>query len=81
MIDDYLLVRDPANSTSPLDSLSKRERQGLGLIAAGKTSKEIARSLQLSVSTVSTYRSRLMKKLGVEDITELIKFAVEHCLI
>lgn len=81
MIDDYLLVRDPENSTSPLDSLSERERQVLGLVAEGKTSKEIARSLHLSLSTVSTYRSRLMKKLGVEDLTELIKFAVEHRLI
>ncbi|MDZ7843455.1 MAG: response regulator transcription factor [Anaerolineales bacterium] len=81
MIDDYLLVRDPANSASPLDSLSERERQVLGLVAEGKTSKEIASSLHLSLSTVSTYRSRLMKKLGVEDLTELIKFAVEHRLI
>lgn len=64
--------------TSPLDSLSARERQVLQLVAEGRSSAEIAAQVHLSPKSVDTYRSRLMKKLGVADITGLVKFAVRH---
>lgn len=63
---------------SPLDSLSERERETLQLVAEGKTSAEIALALDLSPKSVETYRSRLMKKLGVKTIPALVKFAVRH---
>ncbi|HET7319527.1 MAG TPA: response regulator transcription factor [Nitrospirota bacterium] len=63
---------------SPLDSLSERERETLQLVAEGKTSAEIALALGLSPKSVETYRSRLMKKLGVKTIPALVKFAVQH---
>ena len=63
---------------SPLQSLSHRERQVLQLVVEGKTSAEIAKKIFLSPKTVETYRSRLMKKLGVNGMTELIAFAIEH---
>jgi DNA-binding NarL/FixJ family response regulator len=67
-----------ADGASPLDSLSTRERQVLQLVAEGKSSAEIARMVHLSPKTVETYRVRLMKKLGVANVTELVKFAVQH---
>lgn len=67
-----------AESASPLDSLSMRERQVLQLVAEGRTSAEIAAQAHLSPKSVDTYRSRLMKKLGVADITSLVKFAIQH---
>ena len=72
---------DPtAGRSSPLDSLSGREQQVLQLVVEGKSSAEIARIVHLSPKSVDTYRSRLMKKLGVSDVPSLVKFAVEHGL-
>jgi DNA-binding NarL/FixJ family response regulator len=65
---------------TPLERLSTREREVLHLTAAGATSVAIARRLSLSPKTVETYRSRIMRKLGVEDRTQLIHFAIEHAL-
>lgn len=64
----------------PLESLSKRECQVLQLVVEGRTSGEIASAINLSRTSVDTYRSRLMKKLGVSDIASLVKLAVQHGL-
>jgi DNA-binding NarL/FixJ family response regulator len=74
-------LREPgARATGPLDSLSARERQVLQLVVEGHSSAEIAGLVNLSPKSVVTYRSRLMKKLGVPDLTALVKFAVQHGL-
>ena len=65
---------------SPLDSLSARERQVLQLVAEGHSSAQIAALVHLSPKSIDTYRSRLMKKLGVADMAALIRFAVLHGL-
>jgi DNA-binding NarL/FixJ family response regulator len=65
---------------SPLDRLSRREREVLHLTVAGSSSAEIAQRLSLSKKTVDTYRSRVMEKLGVPDLTRLIHFAIEHAM-
>jgi DNA-binding CsgD family transcriptional regulator len=61
-----------------LDRLSQRERSVLALVVEGKPSVEIARRLTLSPKTVETYRSRLMGKLGVHNVAELVRFAIQH---
>jgi DNA-binding NarL/FixJ family response regulator len=61
---------------SPLDRLSQREREVLQLVVEGKTSSEIADILSLSPKSVETYRSRLMLKLGINNIPSLVKFAL-----
>ena len=66
------------SSNSPLASLSARERQVLQLVVEGRSSAQIALQIHLSPKTVETYRSRLMKKLGVADLPALVKFAVQH---
>jgi len=76
-------VPDPAASghlKSPVDSLSARERQVLQLVVEGKTSREIGHMIHLAPSSVQTYRTRLMMKLGVSDVPSLVKFALEHGL-
>jgi DNA-binding NarL/FixJ family response regulator len=65
-----------AARASPLDRLSAREREVLQLVVEGKSSAEIADIVHLSRKTVETYRSRIMKKLGVGDIPGLVKFAL-----
>lgn len=67
-----------ASRPGPLASLSVREREVLQAVVEGKTSAQIAAQMHLSPKTVETYRSRLMRKLGVEDLAALVKFAVQH---
>jgi DNA-binding NarL/FixJ family response regulator len=62
-------------------ALSPREQEVLKLIAAGKTSKEVATCLQLSVQTVETYRANLMSKLEVHNVAGLVLFAVRSGLL
>ena len=70
----------PLAIKSPLKNLSLRERQVLQLVVEGHASVDIADRLALSAKTVETYRSRLMQKLGVRNITALVKFAIQHGL-
>jgi DNA-binding NarL/FixJ family response regulator len=80
MMADYVRQREVAEAQSPLSSLSPREREILQLVVEGKSSAEIADMLFLSPKTVGTYRSRLMQKLGIDDLASLIKFAIQHGL-
>ncbi len=67
--------------TDPIDLLTSREREVLQMIAEGKTNKEIATSLNLSVYTVEAHRGRIMEKLNLHSTGELVRFALRHGLI
>ncbi len=67
--------------TDPLDLLTTREREVLQMIAEGKTNKEIATSLNLSVYTVEAHRGRVMEKLNLHSTGELVRFALRNGLI
>jgi two-component system invasion response regulator UvrY len=77
-----LLVTDLASHSegSPHESLSSREFEVMRLIASGKTLGEIAGTLCLSDKTVSTYRARLLEKMGLRNNAELIHYAVRNRL-
>jgi DNA-binding NarL/FixJ family response regulator len=79
-MESAMLEAGGSTARGPVESLSTRERQVLQLVVEGKSSAEIACTVHLSPKTVETYRSRLMKKLGVADVTALVKFAVQHGL-
>ncbi len=64
--------------SDPLERLSRREREVLELVIAGATSKKIGARLGIASASVDTYRSRIMVKLGIEDLPTLIRFAVEQ---
>ena len=67
------------HSESPsLDALSDREHEVLRLLGKGRSVKEIGADLHLSAKTVSTYRTRLLDKLGLKTTADLIRYAVEH---
>ncbi|HEY9141974.1 MAG TPA: response regulator transcription factor [Bryobacteraceae bacterium] len=76
VLDDYR-----RHVTNPIDMLSSREREVLQMLAEGKTNKEIAAILNLSVYTVDAHRGRIMEKLNVHSINELVRFAVRNGLI
>ena len=67
--------------TNPLDLLTSREREVLQMIAEGKTNKEIAASLNLSIYTVDAHRGKIMEKLNLHSTGELVRFAVRNGLI
>jgi DNA-binding NarL/FixJ family response regulator len=76
-----LLLRGYRNAESkgevnPLEALSEREQEVLGLTAEGFSSAEIGKKLFLSPKTVDTYRARLMQKLGLSHRSELVRFAL-----
>jgi DNA-binding NarL/FixJ family response regulator len=73
VVDDYIREHHPVD---PLGKLSARERQILHLVAAGKSTADIAQALALSPKTVDTYRSRLMQKLDIDSFAGLVKFAI-----
>jgi two-component system, NarL family, invasion response regulator UvrY len=63
------------------ETLSDREFEVLRMIASGKTVSLIAEELHLSVATVSTYRGRLLEKMGLTNTTELIRYALSNHLV
>ncbi|MGQ0732836.1 MAG: response regulator transcription factor, partial [Acidobacteriota bacterium] len=65
----------------PRTGLSDREQQVLHHLASGRTVSEAAASLGLSVKTVSTYRARLLGKLGLETNAALMRFALDEGLV
>ena len=67
--------------TDPVDLLSPREREVLQLIAEGKTNKEIATKLNLSVYTVDSHRGKIMEKLNLHSTGELVRFAIKRGLV
>jgi len=67
-----------AHVKSPLDRLSRREREVLQLVVEGKTGTEIAKILSLAETTPDVYRCRIMKKLGLTNAASLVKFAIQH---
>ena len=66
---------------SPDESLSRREHQVFRLIAQGKSIKEIAALLSLSIKTVSTYRSRVLQKMGMKNSAALVYYAVTNGMV
>jgi DNA-binding NarL/FixJ family response regulator len=65
----------------PHETLSDREYQVMCLLAAGKTITEIATELALSIKTVSTYRSRILDKLNLENTAQIIRYALKRGLV
>jgi DNA-binding NarL/FixJ family response regulator len=76
-----LRVARGSGEQSPLDSLSMRELQVLRRLAMGHTNREIASAYSISIKTVDTYRSRLLKKLNLRNNAELSRFAIQNRLI
>ena len=73
-------VQDQA-ATNPLGELTQRERDVLLRVARGRTNREAAAELGISVRTVETHRDSLMRKLGIRTVAGLTRFALEHRLL
>lgn len=76
VLDDYR-----KNVADPIDLLTSREREVLQMIAEGKTNKEIAGLLSLSVYTVDAHRGRILEKLNLHSATDLVRFALRKGIV
>ena len=72
---------DSGNQTMLHENLSDREFQVMCLIASGKTVKDIAKELNLSINTISTYRIRILEKMGMKSNAELTHYAIKNGLV
>ena len=81
MIDGYLGGKSMKRTKSVLDSLTKREREILKLIAEGYKNREVAGYLFISLKTVEKHRANLMKKLGLHNASALTAFAIEKGIV
>jgi DNA-binding NarL/FixJ family response regulator len=79
VVDEYL-HRSTEQGKSAYSILTDREREVLQLIAEGKSTKRIARELFVSPKTIEWHRSQLMKKLRIESVAELVKYAISEGL-
>jgi two-component system, NarL family, response regulator NreC len=81
LLDDYVRKLKRSGTEDPYDLLTPREREVLQLVAEGKSNKEVAQLLNLSVYTVETHRSNIMEKLNLHGVPELILYAVRKGII
>ncbi|MHA1873409.1 MAG: response regulator [Candidatus Heimdallarchaeaceae archaeon] len=72
---------EDSTGCSSHEKLSDREYQVMGMIASGKRIKEIADALSLSVKTISTYRTRILKKMNMKNTSQLIHYAIKAGLV
>jgi DNA-binding NarL/FixJ family response regulator len=79
VIEDY--IRRVGGHPGTLQALTARQREVLQLIAEGRTTKEIAHLLEVSVKTVETHRAQLMERLGIHDVAGLVRYAIRAGLV
>ncbi len=80
-ISDAVLTDYRKHVSNPVDLLTSREREILTMIAEGKTNKEIAGGLNLSVYTVESHRGSVMEKLNLHNTGDMVRFALRNGLI
>ena len=76
VIDDYLTLKKTSSREDLYAKLSNREREVFQMIAEGRSTKEVSDILCVSPSTVKTHRANIMEKLKIENISQLIQFAI-----
>lgn len=81
LLDDYVRKLQKLGAEDPYDLLTPREREILQLVVEGKSNKDVANMLSLSVYTVETHRSNLMEKLNLKGVPELMLYAVRKGII
>ncbi|MBI4780733.1 MAG: response regulator transcription factor [Oscillatoriophycideae cyanobacterium NC_groundwater_1537_Pr4_S-0.65um_50_18] len=79
VINDYM--RRVSTESNPIEQLTPRQREILQLIAGGKSTKEIAEALYISVKTVETHRMQLMDRLDIHDVAGLVRYAIRTGLV
>lgn len=84
VFEDFFQKEKTANTVSKLaksSALTKRENEVLALVASGRSNKEVADDLFISIKTVETHKTNILEKLGLKNTAELVKYAIKNGLI
>ncbi len=81
VVEGFLGKSALAAQEDPYEKLTDREKQVLKLVAEGKTNKDVAEVLAISVKTAMAHRANLMEKLGIHNKAELVRFAIERGIV
>ena len=78
VVDEYVGMSSSLSANPAFVVLTDREREALQLIAEGKSTKEVADALSVSVKTVETHRRNIMEKLNLHSVAEITKYAIRE---
>jgi two-component system invasion response regulator UvrY len=81
VIDELIMYHQPERAERPHEALSDREYQLLRMLASGLTVSQVAARLSLSVKTISTYRARVLSKMGMKTTAELMHYGIQQGLV
>jgi DNA-binding NarL/FixJ family response regulator len=81
LVEDYMRQLESRGAEDTYELLTNREREILQLLAEGRTNKEVANMLNLSLYTVETHRTHILQKLNLHSVPELILYAVRKGII
>jgi len=81
VLDGFLRSPEGAPGSDPAQTLSPREREIVQLLAEGKSNKEVARSLGITVKTAETHRSNIMRKMQFASLSDLIRYAIRNNIV
>ena len=81
VLEGFLRSQEGTISTDPAQALSPREREIVQLLAEGKSNKEVARALGITVKTAETHRSNIMRKMQFASLSDLIRYAIRNNIV
>ncbi|MEJ0040081.1 MAG: response regulator transcription factor [Gammaproteobacteria bacterium] len=81
VLDGFLRSPDGAANCDPAQTLSPREREIVQLLAEGKSNKEVARALGITVKTAETHRGNIMRKMEFASLSDLIRYAIRNNIV
>jgi DNA-binding NarL/FixJ family response regulator len=81
MLDDYLRRGDRAETDSLLPTVTPREREIIQLLAEGKSNKDAAAALGVSVKTIEAHRANIMRKLRFQSLSDLVRYAIRNSIV
>jgi DNA-binding NarL/FixJ family response regulator len=81
VLDDYLRRGDPAQASFAPVPVTPREREIIQLVAEGRSSKEVAAVLGVSVKTVEAHRANVMRKLHLRSVSDLVRYAIRNKIV
>lgn len=81
LAEQLVIESQPRDARLPYAALSDREREVFTCLLAGDSVKQIAARMDISVKTVSTYKARLLEKMGMSTVSQLVQYGIEHRLL
>jgi len=79
--EQFVIESQPSDARLPYAALSDREHEVFACLLAGNSVKQIAARMDISVKTVSTYKARMLEKMGMSTVSQLVQYGIEHRLL